>query len=100
MSHGIAIPHHRPAGHGHHLVLSVLLVALVGGLGLAIVGSAVDAVRGAFAEETATSEPRVEFAARELPREWQWQPSGVAVEHMYGQHKPARLDWIREGGAR
>ena len=103
MSHSITIPHYRPAGrdrgHGHHVAFSVLLAVIIGGLAFAIVELTFDVVRGALAEETATAEPTIEFAAREIPREWQWHPSGVAVEHMHRQHKPDRIDWIRNGGA-
>jgi hypothetical protein len=102
MGHSIAIPHHRPAGHhwghDHHVALSVLLVLIIGGLGFAILYSTVDLVRGLFVEKV--PEPRIEFPARELPREWQWRPRGVAVEHMYREHLPARLVRIREGRAR
>jgi hypothetical protein len=104
MSESIAIPHHRLAGRergrAHHLLLGALLGMIIGALGFAIVASTVDVVGAALAEKTATAVSLVEFPARELPPEWRWEPKGVEVEHMYRQHAPARLDWIREGGAR
>ena len=104
MSESIAISYHRPAGRergrAHPLLLSALLGMTIGALGFAIVASTVDVVRAALAEETPTIGPLVEFPARELPPEWQWKPKGVEVEHMYRQHAPERLDWIRKGGAR
>ena len=104
MSESIAIPHRRLArrerGRAHHLLLGALLGMIIGALGFAIVVSTVDVVRLALAEETPAAASLVEFPDRELPPEWRWQPKGVPVEHMYRQHAPARLDWIREGGKR
>lgn len=104
MTESIAIPHRRLArrepGRAHHLLLGALLGVIIGALGFAIVVSTVDVVRVAFVEKAPTATSLVEFPARELPPEWRWQPNGVPVEHMYRQHTPPRLDWIREEGKR
>jgi hypothetical protein len=104
MSESIAIPHQRLArrerGRAHHLLLGGLLGMIIGALGFAIIASTVDVVGAALAEKTPTAVSPVEFPARELPPEWRWKPKGVPVEHMYRQYPSARLDWIREGGAR
>ncbi len=96
--------HHRTArrewGRARNLSLSALLGFLIGVLGLAIAVSTVDVVRAAIVEEAATVEPVVEYPARELPREWQWQPKGLEYEHMYMQRKSPRSDWIRKGSGR
>ena len=104
MSESIAISYHRPAGRergrAHPLLLSALLGMIVGAIGFAMAASIVDVARATLAEKTPTAVSVVEFPVRELPPEWQWKPEGVPFEHMYRQHAPARLDWIRRGGAR
>jgi hypothetical protein len=103
MSESIAIPrhHHRPAartrGRIHSLLLGGLLAIIFAALSLAIVASTVEVARSMLAEQAPVAESDVAFPVRELPPEWQWQPQGAAVEHMYQPYAPDRLERQRRG---
>jgi hypothetical protein len=92
---------HSDARHGgerrnrRRFVVGAALGLLVAVLAFATVHAAAGVVRATVPAETAVAQPAPEFPARELPAEWQWKPRGVQVEHMYRNHAPQRLDWIR-----
>ena len=87
----IEASHHRPDRRVIPFLLS--LTALV--LGSIVTLWAFDATGSATAGRSDAVEAVNDWPARELPPEWQWQPRGVDVEHMYRNPKPQRLDWIR-----
>ena len=95
MSHSIAIPDLRI----DHRFGSVFLGLIIAALGCAIVGTAVDIVRGTIGEYRAITEPLVEYPARELSPEWRWKRRTVELDHMYRQKASPGIDWIRRGGA-
>ena len=96
MSHSIAIPDHRM----DHRFGSVFLGLIIAALGCAIVGTAVDVVRGTIGEHRAITEPLVEYPASELSREWRWKRKTVVEpDRMYRQKASPGIDWIRRGGA-
>jgi hypothetical protein len=98
MNHSIAIHGHRPTEHAHQLrVFAVGILCLVlAVLSFEVMSRSVAGLRAAASEKSAVAEASVTYPARELPREWRYEPQGVRYHHMYRQEPaPQRLDWIR-----
>jgi hypothetical protein len=99
----IPLHHYMDVGHdwaSHHVAaLTLVGGVLVAALLLTFAEPLVEFARSSAAAPTAV-QPAVEYPPPELAREWRWQPSGVAVEHMYRRYDEQRLDWIRNSGAR
>jgi hypothetical protein len=81
-------------------LIGALLGLAIAALALAIVASTVEVVEAAFSDQRAAADAIIEFHAPELPRELQWHPKPVAVDHMYRRVDTPRLDWIYAGGRR
>ena len=104
-------PRHAQRGVAlhHYLLRGALLGLIIGALVFALVKSTHGLVRYKVAGEPVIAEHVLEFPSRELAREWRWKPKPVAVEHIYPQKAPPRLDrlqrppsldWIRKPGSR
>ncbi len=100
----IAFPQFLPdfpeQGRYRRLLIEGLLGLAIAALGLAIVVSTVEVVEAALSDQRAAAAAVIEYPVRELPREWQWHPKPVAVDHMYRRVDTPRLDWIYAGGRR
>jgi hypothetical protein len=101
----VVFHHYMDVGHDwakHHAAL----VALLGGLVLAIVVVAVTestiSLVQDFLDRSARIESTVAYPAQELPREWRWEHDAISFDHMYreGGAAGAELEWIRDPGRR
>ena len=87
-------------GRYRRRLIGDLLGLAIAALGLAIVASTVEVVEAALSDQRAAADAIIEYPARELPREWQWHPKPVAVDHMSRRVDTPQLDWIYAGGRR
>ena len=87
-------------GRYRRRLIGGLLGLAIAALGLAIVASTGEGGEAARSDQRATANAVIEYRARELPREGQWQPKSFAVDHMYRRVDTPKLDWIYAGGRR
>ena len=126
MSHSIFFGRHRRqlAAHPHdprphseierehhrHLLLVGVLGLLFGALAFATLDQSISAPSLALPTdlipmeylvgEAPAEQPVLEFPTRELPREWQWEPAPLDVEHMHMRGPATGRSFIRDGGSR